>query len=323
MWDLLIPDSLAERILNDEFSRLIIVPDGCLAQMPFEILVVQRKPSTVFLLEAGPPIHYAPSATVLHNLARRASQRDSTHRQPVLTIGDPGYTKEYAATAPDTALTTRDLTPLGTYRSAGGSFARLTHSGRESQWVRDVFSKHGHDVIQLVRASATEASLRQRVPGQGIVHLACHGLAFEEHGNVFGFLAVAPGNMAVPNDDGLVTLAEIYEFDLDGCELVILSACQTNVGAEQRGEGIQSLARGFLAAGAQRVVATNWIVDDEAAASLVSVFCSIIARDLKDKGNTDYAAALQKAKQWVRKHPDHPEWKHPYYWAPFVLIGPH
>jgi hypothetical protein len=85
-------------------------------------------------------------------------------------------------------------------------------------------------------------------------------------------LALTPGPPgSPPANDGFLTLAEIYELDLKGCELAILSACQTNFGPEQRGEGVVALSRGFLAAGARRVLASNWLVDDEAAASLKGV----------------------------------------------------
>ena len=74
-----------------------------------------------------------------------------------------------------------------------------------------------------------------------------------EYGNLFGSLALTPGPRAAddPADDGFLTLAEIYTLDLRRCELAILSACQTNDGPQQRGEGVWSLARGFLAAGAK------------------------------------------------------------------------
>ena len=104
--------------------------------------------------------------------------------------------------------------------------------------------------------------------------------------------------------------------------LAILSACDTNFGPEQRGEGVWALSRGFLVAGARRVVATNWLVDDEAAASLVSYFCSILANAEEAGKAADHAEALQNAKRWVRNNSDHPEWNSPYYWAPFVLVGP-
>lgn len=114
-------------------------------------------------------------------------------------------------------------------------------------------------------------------------------------------------------------MPEIYELDLKTCELAILSACQTNYGPQQQGEGVWGLSRGFLVAGARRVVASNWLVDDEAAASLISVFCSDLAK-AEGKGETpDYAAALHRAKRWVRQQD---KWASPYYWGTFVLIGP-
>jgi CHAT domain-containing protein len=134
-------------------------------------------------------------------------------------------------------------------------------------------------------------------------------------------LALTPGPPgSPPANDGFLTLAEIYELDLKGCELAILSAYQTNFGPEQRGEGVVALSRGFLVAGARRVLASNWLVDDEAAASLVSSYCDRLAAAGKQAGPTDYADALAHAKQWVRRQD---KWKSPFYWGTFVLLGPH
>ncbi len=72
-------------------------------------------------------------------------------------------------------------------------------------------------------------------------------------------------------------------------------------------------------AGARRVVATNWVVDDESSASLVSLFCSTLAKQHRAGLPMDYAAALQAAKRMVRKQD---KWRHPYYWASFTLTGP-
>ena len=89
--------------------------------------------------------------------------------------------------------------------------------------------------------------------------------------------------------------------NLKGCELAILSACETNYGPQQRGEGVWALSRGFLVAGSRRVVASNWLVDDEAAATLISYFCSGLAQ-AEQKGQTpDYADALHKAKRLVHR----------------------
>ena len=99
----------------------------------------------------------------------------------------------------------------------------------------------------------------------------------------------------------------------------ILSACETNFGPQQKGEGVWPLSRGFLVAGARRVVTSNWLVDDEAAASLTSYFCSSLAQAQSYGEEPDYATALHEAKKWVR---DQEKWKSPYYWATFVLVGP-
>ena len=154
-----------------------------------------------------------------------------------------------------------------------------------------------------------------------MLHLACHGLVDQEFGNFFGALALAPGPKgdADPSDDGILTLREIYELDLKGCELAILSACQTNYGPQQKGEGTLALSRGFLVAGVRRVVASNWLVDDEAAASLVSIYCTLLAKAEKQGGPVEYARSLHEAKRWVRKQE---KWKAPYYWASLVLVGP-
>ena len=146
-------------------------------------------------------------------------------------------------------------------------------------------------------------------------------LVDQRHGNLFGALALTPGASEIdPADDGFLTLAELYELRLPGCELAILSACDTNYGPQQKGEGVLALSRGFLVAGARRVAASNWLVDDRAAASLISVFCSELARGESDSQGLDYAAALLKAKRWVSQQEP---WRSPFFWGGFVLIGPH
>jgi len=163
--------------------------------------------------------------------------------------------------------------------------------------------------------------VRQNIVGRRIIHFACHGLVDNSFGNFFGALALTVGGRAENElrDDGFLTLQEIYELDLKGCDLAILSACQTNDGPQQQGEGVWALSRGFVVAGARRVVASNWLVDDRAAASAVSYFCAGIAQSEKHGKTPDYAAALHAAKRYIRQQP---QWKDPYYWGTFVLVGP-
>ena len=187
--------------------------------------------------------------------------------------------------------------------------------------MSQAFEKQGQAATKLVRETATKANVRSGAGGRRVVHLACHGCVDNAYGNFYGALALAPGKDATsnPDDDGFLTLADICRLDLKGCELAVLSACDTNLGPQQRGEGVWALSRGFLVAGSRRVVASDWLVDDEAAATLVYYFCSAIAAAEKAGSQPDYAHALQKAKRSVRQQE---KWQSPYCWATFVLIGP-
>jgi tetratricopeptide (TPR) repeat protein len=320
LWQLLIPATERKAIQDGRVKQLIVIPDGPLALLPFEALVVETGAEPKYLLDARPPVRYAPSATVLHKLAERAAGNLANERAPVLAVGDPAYgTIGVGDAAPATTLAA--LTPGSRYSTVGGRLGRLPYSGLEAQWVVKQFSDAGIDASSFSGATATERGLRYWCPGRRILHLACHGLADERYGNFFGALALTPGPSGSddPSDDGFLTLPEIYELDLKGYELAILSACQTNYGPQQKGEGTWALSRGFLVAGCRRVVASNWLVDDEAAATLVSYFCAGLAQAEKAGKPIDHAAALQQAKRLVRQQE---KWKSPYYWASMVLIGP-
>jgi CHAT domain-containing protein len=103
----------------------------------------------------------------------------------------------------------------------------------------------------------------------------------------------------------------MFELDLKSCQLAVLSVDDSRI-----------LGRGMLASGAKRVVTTNWSIADDASAYLTYYFIDKVSAS----PNPDYAAALQQAKQDIRKlipeGKDKPVWQHPFYWAPFVLTGP-
>ena len=305
LWEVLIPAEVREDLIGGAYARLVVLPDGALSFLPLEALVVETADEEVrYLLDAGPPVMYGPSATVMLNLARRSDDK-GIEETPLLTLGDPAY--RLAASGSSTRANTRlNLT-------------RLPYSGRESQWVKEVFGKQGVEAVQLLGAEATEGKLRQAIAGRELVHLACHGMSDNALGNLFGALALAPGQEADnPENDGLLTLAEIYQLDLNACELAILSACVTNYGPQNQGEGTWSLSRGFWWRG--RGVASNWVVDDEAGASLISYFCSAIAQARERGEAPDYAKCLQDAKRWIRKQQ---KWTSPFFWATFSLVGRH
>jgi CHAT domain-containing protein len=313
----LIPKGERVALSEGKYKTLIVFPDAALATLPFETLVVKSDGNPRYLLDVGPPIQYAPSATILLNLAKRPVESSASDTEPVLTVGEPLYFQPSQASE-ETALA--QATPRSRYAGLRGNIEPLPFTGWETTWVSQTFKQSGIAVAYLRGDAATEAAVRHNAQGRRILHLACHGLVDQAHGNLFGALALTPGADATkPGDDGFLTLAEIYELNLKGCELSILSACDTNVGPQQRGEGVWALSRGFLVAGSRRVVASNWLVDDEAAATLIYWFCGFLAEAEKKGQPLDYAAALQRAKQAVRQQE---KWSSPYYWGTFVLVGP-
>lgn len=316
LWTMLIPESERVSLTGGNFKKLVVVPDGELSQLPFATLVVDSSDSPQFLLDVGPPIVSAPSATVLINLIQRPAAAKSD-RKPVLSVGDPIYEVSETTSASGKMPSATEAF----YRTAGGRLTRLPFTAQESEWVTSAFGEAGVATDKLLAYSATEQNVRQNVEGRKIIHLACHGLVDQQHGNFFGSLALtpAPRDSRKPDDDGFLTLPEICDLSLRHCDIAMLSACHTNVGPYQSGEGIWGLSRGFLVAGARRVVASNWLVDDEAAATLVSLFASQIARSHAKLTPLDHASFLQRAQRTIRAES---KWSHPGFWGTFVLIGP-
>jgi CHAT domain-containing protein/tetratricopeptide (TPR) repeat protein len=321
LWRVLIPEA-QRKPLTGGVKRLIVIPHGRLALLPFESLVVEPGESPKYLLDVGPAILYGPSATVLCNLAAPFGHLDNEGRrktEPVLTVGDPDYSGPSEDAAGESDDLSRRTAVASRYCSLNGRLNPLPFSGSESNWVVQIFEKVGMPAMQLTGATATKARILASIEGRQIVHLACHGFADQSFGNHFGALAFTPEEDRDDPDDGFLTLSEIYGLNLRGTELTIASACMTNYGPQQRGEGVWALSRGFLVAGSRRVVSSNWMLDDEGGATLISYFCHYMSEDIRRHRPVDYAGALLQAKRELRKTP---KWSSPFYWAGFVLVGP-
>jgi len=113
-------------------------------------------------------------------------------------------------------------------------------------------------------------------------------------------------------ENGFLRTRDIYNLHLPA-DLVVLSACQTALGKEIRGEGLVGLTRGFMYAGARRVVASLWQVDDLATAEFMRLFY----RGMLQQGLSPAAALRSAQRQLARR----PQWASPFYWSPFVLQG--
>ena len=144
-----------------------------------------------------------------------------------------------------------------------------------------------------------------------IVHFATHGLLNSEHPELSGLVLSLVDQQGRPQD-GFLQLQDIYNLNLPA-DLVVLSACETGLGKEIRGEGLMGLTRGFMYAGASRVIASLWKVDDVATAELMErLYHGMLTKGLQP------AAALRQSQieMWKQKR-----WESPYYWAAFVIQG--
>jgi CHAT domain-containing protein len=159
--------------------------------------------------------------------------------------------------------------------------------------------------------ASRETAMSSGIGQYQIVHFATHGFLNSEHPELSGIvLTMVDRNGKSTN--GLMPLHDIYNLELSA-ELTVLSACQTALGREIRGEGIVGLTHGFMAAGSKSVVASLWKVDDRATAALMADFYEAML----DKGMAP-AAALRSAKLKMMQDK---QWSAPYYWAGFELQG--
>jgi CHAT domain-containing protein len=190
------------------------------------------------------------------------------------------------------------------------SFTRLAFTRREAEAITDLAagrSKLKALDFEASRATATNPDLSQ----YRIVHFATHGLLNSAHPELSGLVLSLVDERGQPQD-GFLRLHEIYNLKL-GADLVVLSACQTALGKEVKGEGLVGLTRGFMYVGAARVLVSLWNVSDEATAELMKRFYRGILKD-----GLQPAAALRAAQIAMWKQP---RWAAPYYWAGFVLQG--
>lgn len=146
---------------------------------------------------------------------------------------------------------------------------------------------------------ATFAALREKASGYGVLHLACHGM----------FRADNPMFSSLRLHDGWLPAADVLRLDLSGA-LVTLSACESARNQVLAGDELVGLARGFLGAGAATLVASLWLVQDETTAWFMESWYAQL------RSGVDRAAALRIAQLALKE-----KFSHPYYWAPFVLVG--
>ncbi|HEU4390033.1 MAG TPA: CHAT domain-containing protein, partial [Blastocatellia bacterium] len=153
--------------------------------------------------------------------------------------------------------------------------------------------------------------LSPRLSEYRILHLATHGVLDDQNPGLSCIILSMVDERGHPQN-GLLLLSEVYNLNLP-VGLVVLSGCKTGLGKPIKGEGLIGLTRGFIYAGAARVVVSLWEVNDEATAELMKNFYEAMLRQGRRP-----AEALRAAQLFVWKQTN---WKSPYYWAPFIFQG--
>lgn len=294
------------RALLRNASRAIIVPDGPLHLLPFEALAESAPDGTRhYWLDWGPVIQYAPSIPSLLTLTKRTKERaqqkgavDSPF--DLLTICDPAFANEQMESANEESRSNAPLTRLPGTAGESDAIVRAIGIARSKQFTRE---------------EATEANVKKWAPHARYLHLATHGIVDQSRSDLLAALALAPD--AAGADDGMLHMFEVYDIPLT-CEIAVLSACDTRLGEQIRGEGVFALARAFLVAGADRTIASLWQVSDASTSALMQHFFERVAADETAGRSPDFALALRDAKRAIR---DEAAWSDPYFWAPFVLAG--
>jgi CHAT domain-containing protein/Tfp pilus assembly protein PilF len=305
-------------------EQILISPAGVLHLLPFSVLrdeqgryLVQHKELTYL--------------TTGRDLIRASVTTPS--RQPPLVVADP----DFGPVAGSTIASSSDNRRSADISRGSMNFSPLPGTAAEAQALKAVL--HLRDEQVLTRRTATEAALKQ-VKSPRILHLATHGfflpdrevsrrargrvnlelgeqwyrgVSSGENPLLRSGLALAGANqLRSGSDDGILTALEVTGLDLAGTELVVLSACETGLGAVNYGEGVYGLRRALVLAGARTQVASLWKVNDASAKELMIDFYTRLS------AGAGRSQALREAQLAMLTDPSR---AHPYHWAAFMVIG--
>jgi CHAT domain-containing protein/Tfp pilus assembly protein PilF len=307
-------------LLKDK--RLLVVSDGALQYIPFGALPDPSRRLTRTPLIVNHEIVNLPSASVLAELRRQHRGRKPPTGM-VAVLADPVFdSKDERLTAAGEKLSvpmlppaktnnvTRSANDLGLTRNGRLYLNRLLYTRNEADAVMSV-TPPGKGLEALDFRASRQMVMSGTLAKYRILHFATHGMLDNKHPELSG-LVLSLVDQRGKAQDGFLKMQDIYNLKL-GADLVVLSGCQTGLGEEIEGEGLVGLTRGFMYAGASRVVASLWNVSDMATAKLMADFYKAMEHD-----NMRPAAALRNAqiRMWRTK-----QWNAPYYWAAFEIQG--
>jgi len=284
LYDLLLAPAKAELAGK---RVLCIVPDGVLWRLPFEALLT---PGGHYVIE-NMSFFYAPSISVYRDMLAR--DRPRTRTRTLVAFGDPAIAGSRERL--HTLYRGIDLGPLPEAEQEARAIARVWGAGS----------------AVYAGAQARESTAKQEMTRSRIVHFAAHGL-FDDDNPMFSQIVLATEKDS--EEDGALQAWEMMRLDLHA-DLVVLSACETARGRIGAGEGLIGMSWALFASGCPSTVAAQWSVSSASTASLMVAFHRNLARG---RGAFAKAEALRAAQLSLMREK---RTAHPFYWAPFVLIG--
>jgi CHAT domain-containing protein len=196
------------------------------------------------------------------------------------------------------------------WETGANAFERLEYSRLEAEGIVAA-APAGQSLKALDFGASRQAAMGDTLSRYRVIHFATHSLLNNVHPELSGIVLSLVDQQGQPQN-GFLRLHEIYNLRLSA-DLVVLSSCQTGLGKEVRGEGMVGLTRGFMYAGAARVIVSSWAVSDQATAELMKRFYQALLKKSLRPATALRAAQLEMLRsKW---------WKAPYYWAAFGLQG--
>jgi len=262
-------------------KKLVIVPDEELAYLPFGALINRYEPETILNYAGLPYLMNQYDITYVYNSQLIKNERRTQLQFPRITA----WVGEYATS---TEASIRNL---------------------------EGFSEEVREILKVVKGrivpgNPDKGEAERLLEEDAIIHLAMHALAGEKAGGSPYFILGAKKDSLLTN--------HLYDYEINALTLsspmVVLSSCKSGGGQLQGGEGIMSLSRSFLMAGAQSVIHTLWPVEDARGSELMVEYY----RELK-RGKSKSSALARAKQQYLANTPS--SWTHPYYWAAYQVTG--
>jgi len=277
----------------DNVSELLIIPDGMLAQLPFEALITSLGDTTYTDYSDLPYLIKETSIVYTYsiNLLLNTKKEKNEPKKNLLAFSYSG------------------LNVMRDDKSRSENTIELPFSARELRAIKKVMG--GKKNRYLYDTKATENQFKLDAPEFQILHLAIHGVADTKDGDN-SRLIFKQGNDTI--DDSNLYMYELYGMDLSSSQLAVLSACETGIGKEFRGEGVFSMARGFTYAGCPSIIMSLWPVGDVHSASIMEEFYHFLK-----KGNNATEALRSSKLDFIKKQEEF--LAHPANWASFVYLG--